>query len=106
MKDSHIFLGLNSSVVCIEAKSGEIIWKKVVGSGFGEGFVSLALAETSVFAHTRGKIYCLDRVTGSLLWMNPLEGLGFGTAFICCDSTPTHYGDSALKKEDARSAGS
>ena len=105
MKDSHVFLGLRSTVVCIDAKTGATVWKKEVGTGFGEGFVSLALAEKVVFAHTRGKLYCLDRATGSLEWLNPLEGLGFGTAFICCDSSPTGYGNTLLKKEDARSSG-
>lgn len=81
------------------------MWSKELGSGFGEGFVSMALADKVIFAHTRGKLYCLDRETGSLQWVNQLEGKGFGTAFICCDSSPTSSA-SLLKKESTRSSGS
>lgn len=104
MIDSHVYLGLRSAVVCIDARTGETVWSKDLSTGFGDGFVSMALAEKVVFAHTRGKLYCLDRLTGSLQWENQLEGMGFGTAFICCDSTPMS-GGSLLKKESMRSSG-
>ena len=30
-----------------------------------------------LFAGTRGRLYCLDRTTGSILWTNELSGLGY-----------------------------
>ena len=92
--------------MCLEATSGRTIWKQELAGGFGEGFVSLALSPDRVFAHTRGKLWCLDRGAGTVLWMSALEGLGFGFAFVCTDSSPAHYVDALLKKEQMRSSGS
>jgi outer membrane protein assembly factor BamB len=105
MNDLHVFLGVRCSVVCVDATTGETVWRQELSAGFGEGFVSLALNPKSVFAHTRGKLYCLDRVTGAVRWTNELRGLGFGTAFVCTDSSPMHYVDALLKKEANRSSG-
>jgi len=105
MGTSHVFLGVSSSVLCVDANTGESIWKTEISRGFGDGFVSLALHHEKVFAHSRGKLYCLDRTTGAILWTNDLKGMGFGTAFVCTDSTPMHYVDSLLKRENAKSSG-
>lgn len=105
MNDSHVFVGLRSSVVCIDTIAGATVWERSLGEGFGEGFVSLALDAKRVFAHTRGRLHCLDRATGQPLWTNELRGLGYGLAFVCTDSSPVHYAETVLKKEQQRSAG-
>ena len=103
--DSHVFPGVRSSVICVDVTTGGTVWSRELSAGFGDGFVSLAVNPKYVFAHTRGKLYGLDRGTGAVLWTNELRGLGFGTAFVCTDSSPTHYADVLLKKESERSAG-
>jgi outer membrane protein assembly factor BamB len=61
----------------------ELLWKTHLAGGFGDAFVSLASDGTFVFAHTRGKLFCLDASSGALLWTNDLPGLGYGFASIC-----------------------
>ena len=105
MSASQLFLGVRSSVICLDADTGATMWQQELGAGFGEGFVSLALDAKRVFAHTRGKVFCLDRPTGTVLWKNDLPGTGYGLAFVCTDSSPMHYVETTLKKEQMRSSG-
>lgn len=106
MTETHVFIGVRSGVVCIDADTGVTVWRRDLGAGFGEGFVSLALDPKRVFAHTRGRLHCLNRSDGAVLWTNDLPGMGYGTAFVCTDFSPRHYADALLKHETTRRAGS
>jgi outer membrane protein assembly factor BamB len=42
------------------------------------GYVSLLLDGDRLIVSTNGYIYCLDPLSGQILWNNPLKGYGSG----------------------------
>ncbi|HEY0456371.1 MAG TPA: PQQ-binding-like beta-propeller repeat protein [Verrucomicrobiae bacterium] len=99
------FLGVQEHVLAIKKGSGDILWRTHLDGGFGDSFVSLATDGTFLFAHTRGKLYCLDAASGQLLWQNDLPGLGYGLASICAMVGPTDS-EAVLAAHQKRNAGS
>ncbi len=83
--DNIILLGLNDTVTAISKNDGSILWEaELPGSLNGDDFVSLACDGEKVFAHTEGKLHCLDLANGLVLWSNQLKGYGYGLATLCC----------------------
>ena len=74
-----LLLGLKGSVIAVRKDTGARLW---VTKLKGSDFVSVAADDTCVFAHTGGNLFCLDLQTGSLLWQDPLAGLGYGMASV------------------------
>ncbi|MBI5802184.1 MAG: PQQ-binding-like beta-propeller repeat protein [Verrucomicrobia bacterium] len=113
-----VFAGISNQVVAIDKTTGQTVWQtklegnfgenlgeKIVG-GFGQPFVTLATDGQFVFAHTSGKIYCLEAETGKPLWKNDLPGLGFGTATLCALSMTPDAAAVAAHIAEKRRAGS
>ena len=80
MSSSIVYVGVKTQVSAIDQIHGTTLWQTKLKSGAvsGDGFVTLLVENDRVYAHTYGELYCLDAVTGALLWNNPLEGLGYG----------------------------
>jgi outer membrane protein assembly factor BamB len=100
-----VLIGVQGHVASIKKETGELSWKTHIAGGFGDAFVSLASDGTFIFAHTRGKLFCLDASSGELLWTNDLPGLGYGIASICA-IPGTSDSQSLLKAQQKKSAGS
>jgi outer membrane protein assembly factor BamB len=49
-------------------------------------FITIHESGNRVFAGANGEIYCLDRMTGSILWHDKLKGLGLGIVAFSGDS--------------------
>lgn len=78
------YIGVNGHVLAIDKRAGGIRWQTRLGGSFSScGFVSIATDGEQVFAHTNGKLFCLEARTGRLLWSNALPGMGYGVATIC-----------------------
>lgn len=71
-----LYVGFNSRVVALHRDTGEIVWDWK--SPQGSGFVSVLLDGDRLIASAQGYMYCLDPITGELLWSNPLKGMGIG----------------------------
>ena len=73
--DQLIFVGFNGKVAALDRDTGEIVWtfKQMKG-----GNVTFLLDGDRLIASTSGYIYCLDPLTGQLLWHNPMKGYGMG----------------------------
>jgi outer membrane protein assembly factor BamB len=56
-------------------ETGEIVWSN---DQMKSGYVSLLLDGDRLIVSTNGYIYCLDPLTGQILWNNPLRGCGAG----------------------------
>jgi outer membrane protein assembly factor BamB len=78
-----IFLGLKSRVSALNKSDGRILWATVLRGGVGDGFVTLHCDGKFVYAHTKGSLFCLDALSGQILWTNELTGYGYGIASIC-----------------------
>src|SRR5690348_16720911 len=71
--DQLIFIGLNGYALALHRDTGELIWSN---SEMHSGYVTLLLDGDRLIASTSGYIYCLDALTGKILWHNPLKGYG------------------------------
>lgn len=82
---NRIFLGIKNTAVCVDKKSGEIIWRtKVKGSS---AVTNIYLDETDVIVYSGGHLFCLDMETGRKKWSNPLKGLGYGNCIIAGENS-------------------
>lgn len=110
----NLLVGVCGHAVAIDKATGTTVWQtqlqggrsEAIVGGFGESFVSLATDGNLVFAHTRGKVYCLTAETGEVLWRNDLPKLGFSTATLCALPMTPDAGITAEQIQAKRSAGS
>lgn len=77
--DQLIFIGLRGYVIALHRDTGEMVW---VCSELNSGPITLLLDGDRLIASTNGYIYCLDPLTGRVLWNNPLRGYGNGIAHL------------------------
>ena len=82
--DNILLLGLNESVTAISKQDGQTLWKTELPTALsGDDFVTVISDGQFVFAHTYGKLHCLDLANGQVLWSNDLKGYGYGLASLC-----------------------
>lgn len=70
----RLFVGIHNSVVAIDTRNGNELWR----SRLGGGFVSILWDGAQLFASAKGQVFCLDPRDGAVLWNSPLKGLGMG----------------------------
>ncbi len=98
--DDIILLGLKQSVTAISKRDGSTLWKtELPGSLSGDDFVTLLADGQTVFAHTEGKLHCLDLESGRILWSNGLPGYGYGLATLCFPNGATAPAISAAQTQ-------
>ena len=80
MKTSEmVYIGIRGSVVALNRATGTQVWATKLK---GTDFVNVVVDGEIVIASTYGAIFCLDGLTGKLLWQNPLRGFGIGLSAI------------------------
>lgn len=98
--DDVLLLGLKQSVSAISKLDGRSLWKTALpGSLAGDDFVTVLSDEQRVFAHTKGKLHCLDLANGQVLWSNDLPHFGYGIASLCFPGGPTAPDAARVKKQ-------
>ena len=86
MKTSElVFIGIRGSVVALIRATGEQVWAVPLK---GMNFVNVIVEDDRVLASCHGEIYCLDSLTGNVLWHNRLKGHGIGLATIATENNP------------------
>ena len=89
--------------------SGARLWQTPASPSWNGGFVTLVADETRVYAHTQGKLACLDLFTGRLLWEDGLPGLGYNLASLCLPGSsvaPSSALAEELQRQDRSSSSS
>jgi len=77
-------------VVALQKATGTPIWETTLNSSFfkmGETFVTVAFDDTGVYAHTINEAFCLNLVSGQIIWQQKLPALGRGVASIALSGT-------------------
>jgi len=95
-----IFVGLGKHVIALHRTNGTTVW---VNSNLNRGYTSLMLDGDRLVVSANGYLYCLDPLTGKILWSNELKGFGMGAASLA--SVRGRSGDEAglyAAVEDAR----
>jgi outer membrane protein assembly factor BamB len=72
-----VYVGFNSRVVALDQATGNIVWQWKSPKGTST-YVAVLLDGLRLIASVQGYTYCLDALTGELLWNNPLKGFGVG----------------------------
>ncbi len=96
-----LMIGIRGTVLALDRTTGREIWRTLLKGG---DFVNVTLAGDQVLATTRGEIFCLDKA-GTILWHNPLKGLGQGLVTIALEAGAAQASACAQKlREDAQVA--
>ena len=80
-----LFIGVKGHVVAFSKRDGTELWKTKLAGGLrvsGERFVTVLVEGERVYAHTYGRLFCLDARTGQQLWTNELAGLSYDVAML------------------------
>jgi outer membrane protein assembly factor BamB len=77
--DQLVFVGFRSRVVALDRETGALVWSWASPSGY---YVALLIDGDRLIVSVSGYTYCLDPLTGQVLWYNPLEGMGTGAPCI------------------------
>ncbi|MBI4963798.1 MAG: PQQ-binding-like beta-propeller repeat protein [Desulfomonile tiedjei] len=98
--NEFLYVGLKAQVLALDRETGEVVWRRSLPSWnwFGDSFVTIALDNGSIFAHTVGRLYCLDAETGIIKWQNNLKGVGYGTANLATGNSWTKNAEVAQRK--------
>lgn len=96
-----LFVGFNSYVVALNARTGEIVWEWKSPSG--RGYVTVLADADRLFASVEGYTYCLDANTGQERWYNRLSGFGVGVASLATSQGSTASLSAAAHQTASRS---
>jgi outer membrane protein assembly factor BamB len=77
--DQLIFVGFRGYALALHRDTGEMVW---CNSEMHSGYVTMVLDGDRLIVSVNGYMYCLDPLTGKILWHNPLTGYGVGIAHI------------------------
>jgi outer membrane protein assembly factor BamB len=94
-----VFIGIKGSVVALNRATGQQVWTTHLR---GSDFVNVILEEGGILASCCGEIFCLDPLTGILMWHNPLKGFGRGLATIATEQNPGNCNAPTLAEKHRR----
>jgi outer membrane protein assembly factor BamB len=80
MSDTPVYVGIGGSVLALDAKTGQELWRQKINSG--ATYTTVALVRGRLYATASGELWCLDPATGAVVWHNRLKGLGVGYVSI------------------------
>jgi outer membrane protein assembly factor BamB len=91
-------LAAEDVVMCLDAETGETLWKKSFPSEeTGRSASSTpSVVDGKVFAVSRESLYCLDAENGNLLWKSPLPAIGPASCPLVFDGKVVFQGDSLV----------
>ncbi len=83
-----VYIGIKGTVVALDRRDGSEAWRTLLRGSMARSsaFVCVFRDADVLFATCGGEVYCLDPLTGTLLWKNPLKGLGLGLTSLAGES--------------------
>jgi outer membrane protein assembly factor BamB len=79
MAPSLVYIGIAGHVIALDRSTGEEVWRSYLK---GSDFVNVAVVDGSIYATSKGELFCLDPANGRVRWQNQLKGLGRGLVTI------------------------
>lgn len=80
---NKLFLGIKNHVVCLNKTNGDEIWRTKLKSST---ITNVYYDDGQVFAYSGGHFFCLKVNDGTIIWENPLKGLGYSTCIIASEN--------------------
>jgi len=102
-----LYVGIKAQVLALDRQTGNVIWRTALPNWnvAGDSFVNVIFDGDSLFAHTLGRLYCIDPGTGQIKWRNNLEGCGYGIPTFATATSSTGSGGAVQRMmQIARSA--
>jgi len=95
MQRNILIVGSNGFVSAIAADSGNELWRTklrdgIMGGSYGS-IVSVLIDGDKIFAGCSGRLYCLDSLTGKILWNNDLKGMGYNVISLAAPGVSTQF---------------
>jgi len=86
-RSSLIYVGIKSSVLAFDRKTGTEVWRTELPARYRAAapLVNVVRDNEGLFATCSGEVFALDPKTGSILWHDPLKGFGTGLATLVTD---------------------
>ena len=84
-----LFVGIKSCVLALTRSDGHTLWSVKLPGVLGDSFVTLTSDEKNVYAYSKGRIHCIEILSGTVLWKNELSGFGYGVASISIPGFPS-----------------
>lgn len=97
--DDLIFVGLRGYAMALHRDTGEVVW---VNNDMKSGYTTLLLDGDRLIVATGGYLFCLEPLTGRLLWQNPLKGYGTGVTSLASTRGVSMPLEAYAADEDAR----
>ena len=82
-----IFVGIKDSVVAVDARTGDEVWRAKLKSM--SSFVTVLWDGEFLVASANGEVFGLDWRDGTITWHNKMKGLGLGIVSLASSRTPT-----------------
>lgn len=106
---SLVYIGLKHHVLAFDRKSGVEAWRAELMPRYKSSatFVNVVRDRDGLFATCAGELFSLDPKMGTLLWQEPLKGLGTGLVTIATDlggASATAVFEESVRQAKAASA--
>ena len=87
-RTSLVYVGIKNYVVALDRSTGEAVWSTTLKGAISRSmsFVTVLRDAEGILATCGGEIFCLDPKDGTILWQNPLKGLGTGLTTMATDA--------------------
>jgi outer membrane protein assembly factor BamB len=105
--DDLIFVGLRGYAMALRRDTGEVVW---VNNDMKSGYTTLLLDGDQLIVSTGGYLFCLEPLTGRLIWQNPLKGYGTGVTSLAstrgvAQPLEAYAADEAARQQQHNSSG-
>jgi outer membrane protein assembly factor BamB len=94
-----VYVGFNRRVIALDRYTGDIKWDWK--SPKGSGFPSILVDGDRLIVSIQGYTYCLEPITGAMVWENELKGFGTGIPSLASVRGSSSGQSAAAKKSQA-----
>jgi outer membrane protein assembly factor BamB len=89
MHAGFVYVGIKTSVLALDRKTGEIAWSVKLPVKYGgssvSGLANVWCDNDALFASCAGEIFCLEPKSGTIVWHNLLRKMGTGFVSIATE---------------------
>ncbi len=97
----YLYVGARGKIAVIEGGTGKTVKEIILNPSWlktGNGFVNMIKAGNCIYAHTYGRLYCVDAGSGRVLWSNALKGMGYDLTSLISDDDNNARGNMLASK--------
>jgi len=98
---SYLYIGAKGKIVVLDAGTGKTVKEITLNQAWlksGYGFVNLIKNGSFIYAHTYGRLYCIEINSGKIIWSNELKGMGYDLATMISDDDNNIKGNMIASK--------